>query len=246
MNSRVVTPRVFRNELLAFANRPSIEILPFRSEEDTPQSPTLRLTRVERLFKTVQSELGQSASRILRELLPAKSLTESDDARHRLGKLSMSRDPIWLKELVQGHVPAGVSQKFKALVQVLHTRLQAGSRAIIFVQTRATARLLSLLLNHYPSTSSFVMSKSFISEASLPEESWDVMFKQEQKTALDGLKHGTINVLVSTSVLEEGIDVSSCDLVVCYDQLQTFKTMIQRRGRARTKSSTLIVMQRSE
>lgn len=41
------------------------------------------------------------------------------------------------------------------------------------------------------------------------------------------------NLLVATSVLEEGIDVPSCNLVVRFDRIQTYTSYVQSMGRAR-------------
>ena len=51
-----------------------------------------------------------------------------------------------------------------------------------------------------------------------------------------------MNVLISTSVVEEGIDVPSCNLVVKYDFPQTFRSYIQSKGRARKRGSLYILM----
>jgi len=47
---------------------------------------------------------------------------------------------------------------------------------------------------------------------------------------------------VATDVLEEGIDLTACHLVVCFDQPSNLKSFIQRRGRARQKQSTFAIM----
>lgn len=47
------------------------------------------------------------------------------------------------------------------------------------------------------------------------------------------------NLLVATSVLEEGIDVPACNLIVCLDMPVNLRSFIQRRGRARMRESHL-------
>nr|CAD7432075.1 unnamed protein product [Timema monikensis] len=51
-----------------------------------------------------------------------------------------------------------------------------------------------------------------------------------------------INLLVSTSVLEEGIDISQCNLVVKFDEPKEYRSYIQSKGRARCENSIYAVM----
>merc|ERR1719447_532093 len=62
-----------------------------------------------------------------------------------------------------------------------------------------------------------------------------------QKT-LDAFRCKRLNLLVSTSVLEEGIDITQCNLVIRFDRIQEFRSYVQSKGRARAKPSRFIVM----
>ena len=66
--------------------------------------------------------------------------------------------------------------------------------------------------------------------------------KHRMKETLRKFRTGAVNVLVSTSVVEEGIDVPSCNLVVKFDFPQTFRSYIQSKGRARKKESQYILL----
>ena len=58
------------------------------------------------------------------------------------------------------------------------------------------------------------------------------------------LSHLQVNVIVSTSILEEGLDVQSCNLVVRFDPAATVCSFIQSRGRARMQNSDFLLMVR--
>ena len=59
---------------------------------------------------------------------------------------------------------------------------------------------------------------------------------------LEAFRKRQLNVLVATAVLEEGIDITQCNLVIHFDTIQTFRSYVQSKGRARAKPSQFIVM----
>ena len=61
--------------------------------------------------------------------------------------------------------------------------------------------------------------------------------QKEQKNIIKSFKTGNYDVLISTSVAEEGIDIPAVDLVVLYEPVPSEIRMIQRRGRTGRKSS---------
>ncbi len=61
--------------------------------------------------------------------------------------------------------------------------------------------------------------------------------QKEQKQIIKSFKAGNYDVLISTSVAEEGIDIPAVDLVILYEPVPSEVRMIQRRGRTGRKSS---------
>ena len=57
------------------------------------------------------------------------------------------------------------------------------------------------------------------------------MNQDEQKETLQAFRSGDFNVLVSTSIGEEGIDIPATTLVVFYEPVPSAIRTIQRRGR---------------
>lgn len=50
---------------------------------------------------------------------------------------------------------------------------------------------------------------------------------------IEDFKNDKINILIATSVIEEGLDVSTCNLVVSINEILNVKSFIQTKGRAR-------------
>ena len=52
-----------------------------------------------------------------------------------------------------------------------------------------------------------------------------------QQKVLNDFKAGLVNVLVATSVAEEGLDIGEVDLIVCFDPVTSPIRLVQRLGR---------------
>ena len=68
------------------------------------------------------------------------------------------------------------------------------------------------------------------------------MTENKLKEVLTKFKAGTVNLLIATDVVQEGLDVSQCNLVVCMNELLNVKAFIQMKGRARQKDSKFIFL----
>ncbi|KAM0425209.1 hypothetical protein ACHAPT_009526 [Fusarium lateritium] len=142
--------------------------------------------------------------------------------------------------------PADLSLKAKKLI---HELLAAGDGVvgIIFVKERTTANVLCDLLNNSPSVRTRYRVGAMVGTSSSRSRTHNMYeFNNGASTQiLEDFRSGVVNLLVATSVLEEGIDVPACNLVVCFDETTTLKSFIQRRGRARMQESKMIAMESS-
>ncbi|XP_011693477.1 PREDICTED: endoribonuclease Dicer-like isoform X2 [Wasmannia auropunctata] len=62
------------------------------------------------------------------------------------------------------------------------------------------------------------------------------------KKVLHRFKNGSANCVVATDVVDEGIDVPSCTLIIRYDMPTDFRGYVQSKGRARHSSSSYIIL----
>jgi superfamily II DNA or RNA helicase len=120
---------------------------------------------------------------------------------------------------------------------------------IVFVQRRATVAVLAHVLSVYPQTrSQFRVGTVVGASHNILKSSnvCDLVDREEQGQTLLKFRSGQLDLVIATTVLEEGIDVPACNLVLCFDEPANLKSFVQRRGRARTKESQLVLMQSSK
>lgn len=142
---------------------------------------------------------------------------------------------------VLGYNPL-LTPKVQKLFNFLREEEPEKFSGLVFVETRTEVAVLShLLAVHVPNfaISTFVGASSFSGRKTTIGELADV---KNQKTTLDDLRQGRKNLVVTTNALEEGIDVSACNVVICFNKPPNLKSFIQRRGRARKSTSKFVLM----
>ncbi|MBI4441137.1 DEAD/DEAH box helicase [Candidatus Woesearchaeota archaeon] len=107
---------------------------------------------------------------------------------------------------------------------------------IIFSQYRDSVTQIVHELNKLPA----VKAKAFVGQANRKENG---LSQKEQLVLLDEFRQGAFNVLVSSSVGEEGLDIPAVDTVIFYEPVPSAIRHIQRRGRtARHDKGNVIVL----
>lgn len=102
------------------------------------------------------------------------------------------------------------------------------SKIIVFTQYRDTLEMI-----HDKLEKEGIKSAKFFGQAAKDGEKG--LTQKEQKNIIKSFKKGEFDVLISTSVAEEGIDIPAVDLVILYEPVPSEVRMIQRRGRTGRK-----------
>lgn len=68
------------------------------------------------------------------------------------------------------------------------------------------------------------------------------MNQKKQKELIEDFKNGVFNVLVATSIGEEGLDIGEVDLIICFDSTQSPIKNIQRMGRTGRKRDGKVIL----
>ncbi|XP_048264326.1 Fanconi anemia group M protein isoform X2 [Bombus terrestris] len=109
---------------------------------------------------------------------------------------------------------------------------QSDTRAIVFVEYRdIVSEVYILLLQCRP----LIRPQMFVGQAGQKQK--------QQIKALENFRNNHVNVLISTSIGEEGLDVGEVDLIICFDVSQHSPTrLVQRMGRTGRKRDGHIII----
>jgi Fanconi anemia group M protein len=120
--------------------------------------------------------------------------------------------------------------KVDALASTLeaHFAEKPGDRVLVFANIRATAEVLVDRLRDRGYRAALFIGRA-------EGKHGPRMSQEEQMRTLKAFRDGMYNVLVATSVGEEGLDIPECGLVVFYEPAVSGIRYIQRRGRTGRK-----------
>ena len=133
-----------------------------------------------------------------------------------------------------------VHPKYLVLEKILIEELNKNplSRVLVFVKLRNSVKSI---VNKLKSTSP-IKPVRFVGQATKSPDDKGLSQKR-QIEILDLFKGGQYNVLVSTNVGEEGLDIAECDLVIFYDVVASEIRYIQRKGRTgRHREGKVIIL----
>ena len=168
------------------------------------------------------------------ELLETQGMGSLHEYLHKLGASKKNTDRKIMKDprmldiyrRVQEMDLAGVdhpkASKLRELIRDL-LKEKPGIKIIVFANYRSTVEKIRKLLE-----SEKISAQEFIGQT---KKSGKGMSQDEQVMMLTRFRSGEFNVLVSTSIGEEGLDVPSVDYAIFYEPVPSEIRAIQRRGR---------------
>lgn len=128
--------------------------------------------------------------------------------------------------------------KIKILIDELEKQFnqEPSSRVIVFTQYRDTAEHLADILK-----ARNIKAEVFVGQRKDRDSIY--MSQRKQLDILKKFREGSIQVLISTSIGEEGLDIPQCSLVVFYEPIPSEIRFIQRRGRTgRVRTGRCIIL----
>ncbi|KAM5300355.1 antiviral innate immune response receptor RIG-I [Ctenodactylus gundi] len=132
--------------------------------------------------------------------------------------------------------PSNENPKLRDLCLILQEEYHVNpeTRTILFVKTRALVDALKKWIEENAALS-FLKPGVLTGRSRTSQKTG--MTLPEQKCVLDAFRSNGDNILIATSVADEGIDIAQCNLVILYEYVGNVIRMIQTRGRGRARDS---------
>ena len=122
------------------------------------------------------------------------------------------------------------------------------SKGIVFVRTREQAESINEWLSANESLNESLASLKINSAMLVGKtrgENGPTMSEEDQKSVVHEFRRGDCNVLVATSVAEEGLDIPQCNSVIRL-HMSGAKSKAQMKGRARAEDSEIVTIVSSD
>lgn len=187
--------------------------------------------KLRRAVELVETQSVESVRRYFERQRNAAQSSGASKASQRLIAEPKVRRSMQLAESFDGTHPK-FSQTRILLAQTLG--IEGGERVIIFTESRDTAEALTEFLS-----TSFDVQR-FVGQNDTGRS--EGMTQREQQETLTAFRAGEFEVLVSTSVAEEGLDVPEVDLVLFFEPVPTAIRSIQRKGRTGRQTEGRVVV----
>jgi ERCC4-related helicase len=220
-------PRKVSTTMLIEAGK-RLQITYVKTKPNTPPQTFTMMTTQAMAMKVAHAILTVETQGML-QFLDYTSRIESEAKDKKKG----SRANKWLASNSDWKIAQKIAKsnptdhpKLERLLELIEVQIHSGSsRFIIFAEIRHTA---TLIVEHLEKIQG-AKPVRFVGQGSRVGDKG--MTQKQQKEILDKFRNNEFNILVATSVGEEGLDIPSTDVVVFFEPVSSAIRMIQRRGR---------------
>jgi len=188
----------------------------------TAMSVLAEMVKVNHAVEMVETQGLETLRKYLEKLdAEASSNSGSKAAKRLMDDLFMRKAFHRVKECEVEHPKLELARK------IVSEQLKGSpdSRVIVFTNYRDTAEIVTNALSGVPG----IVPIRFVGQASRRKDKG--LTQKQQVEILNKFRAGEYNVLVATSVAEEGLDIPSTDLVLFYEPIPSEIRSIQRKGR---------------
>ncbi|CAE6519845.1 unnamed protein product [Rhizoctonia solani] len=171
---------------------------------------------------------------------PSRTWSDLDDAYNK----NLAQINERAKGLDKSQMLSWFTPKLKYLISVLEANRTEDFSALVFVEQRQVASTLAWLLPLVPELRDWIKAAPLVGHGDGSRAGFEGsgMAHTTQRSIVREFRSGAINLVIATSVAEEGLDFQACKLVVRLDAPQTMVGYLQSRGRARKHDSAYVLL----
>ena len=172
-----------------------------------------------------------------------KGLFQQAAEKKSKGVQRLTKDPRFGRAFTLATNLGEEHPKLSKLKELVDTQFKKDkdSKIIVFAQFRETVRKIQETLNEIKE----VKAENFVGQAVTKNTKGRTtgLSQKEQKLIVNNFREGSINVLVATSIAEEGLDIPEVSEVIFYEPVPSAIRKIQRAGRtARLSKGSLKIL----
>jgi endoribonuclease Dicer len=135
------------------------------------------------------------------------------------------------------------SEKVNCLIEIFRSSIIAQKfHAIVFVERKYSAYYLDQILQKLCKMEEFAFIKSDFVFGNSRQNIKEIMNNTKQAFVLQKFRKHEINILVSTNIVEEGVDIPACNMIIRFSKIHNFGSYIQSKGRARSDNSSYYIL----
>lgn len=186
-------------------------------------------------LELLETQTLSSLQRYIQDLFEQANQNKSRAVKQLIKQPRFNQAYIKLTELIARKIENPKLSKLKEFVEEEFKKSKI-KRIIVFSQYRETVTKICKSLNEIPG----INARVFVGQLKKGETG---LSQKEQQEIIHDFSLGKINILVSTSIGEEGLDIPEVSAVIFYEPIPSAIRQIQRRGRtARLKPGKLIIL----
>ena len=188
------------------------------------------LLKISHALELIESQGIQSLSVYINKIMSESLSTKTKSIKNLVSDPKFKSVFILTKHLIDADVEHPKVSELKKIISELNHK-----KIIIFTQYRESGKLINDVLS-----SMGITSKLFVGQTKKNDTG---MSQKKQIEVLNEFREGKFNVLVMTSVGEEGLDIPQVDQVIFYEPVPSAIRTIQRRGRTgRLEKGSVVVL----
>ena len=200
-------------------------------------SCTAQALKISHAIELIETQTINSFLEYMRDLYK-----QSAEKKSR-GVQKLTSDPKYTKAYTLATLLKNEHPKIQELTKQIKLQIEKNpeSKIIIFAQFRETVRKIQETLNQIPKINASIFVGQAQRQNSRGQKTG--LKQKEQKEMIEDFSSGKINVLVATSIAEEGLDIPEVSMVIFYEPIPSAIRKIQRSGRtARLSPGRLMIL----